>query len=197
MLALLPVIIVFVFLFIGAVAFLICATLPPTRRYALSAALWCAMWGPCSVVLVFIAGLGLVGDGLLQKSGESPFLNMPRLVTAIGWGYLIVSVAIASIVATIAAILHQFVILRFTFFLFRLYAAAVAAGIGSVFGWSLGWWIMARAVPYGALWWAIAMIGLIAIFGTATYRDARALRGKPPTQWTWISSEEFEGFTSV
>jgi len=198
MLALLPVIILFVFLFLGAVAFLVCVTLPPTRRYALSTALWFAMWGPCCVVLLFIAGLGLVAHELLVKAGENPVLNTPKLVAAIGWSYLLVAMVISSVLATFAAWIHQFVVHRLTFFLFRFYAAGVAAGIGSVFGWSLGWWIMAHAeIRYGLAWWVTGMIGLIAVFATASYRGARALRGRQPTEWTWISPEEFEGSMSA
>ena len=197
MLPLLLSIVAFMFLFVGAVAFLVCVLLPPARRYALSTALWFAMWGPCTVTLLLIVGLGLVAGGLLMNAGENPFMNAPKLVAAIGWSYLSAGVIITSIVATVTAWVHQFVIHRLTLFLFRLYSTAVVAGIGSLFGWSLGWWIIAHSeIHYGAAWWVLGMMVLIAGFGRLSYRGARSLRGKPPTAWTWISAEEFRGFTS-
>jgi hypothetical protein len=90
--------------------------------------------------------------------------------------------------------LHQVLIHRFTFALFRLYATCLCAGIGSVFGWCLRWWLMARSID-GVAWVSggFGMLLFVLVFGTAGYKGARALRGNAPTKFTWISREEFAG----
>jgi hypothetical protein len=141
-----------------------------------------------------IAGVGLVGAAFINKAGDMESFHAPRLLEAFGWGYLVVGVLITIVVATGVSWLHQKLVRRFTFALFRLYATAVCAGIGSVFGWSLGWWMTLKEVPYhSTLLWCIGMLALIVAFATAAYKGARQLRGKAPTSFTWISSEEFAG----
>ena len=189
MLPLLFAMIVFAFLLLGSLVFVVCTVLPQTRRFALSAALWCALWGPCSVALMVLAGLGLVTAACIGRVGDVQSFHAPRLVAAFGWGYLIVGVLITIAVATGGAWLHQVLVRRFTFVLFRLYAAVVSAGIGSVFGWCLGWWLQTSGVPQHAFpWWISGMLILIMGFGTAAYKGARGLRGKAPTNFTWISA---------
>ena len=187
--------IIFLFLLIGSIVFLMCLLVPRTRQYALSAALWCAMWGPCSVTLMVLAGVGLITAAFITKTGNLQALHAPRLLSAFGWSYLIVGILITTLVATISAWIHQAVVRRFTFALFRLYAAAVSAGIGSVFGWSLGWWMMYREAS-GYVWffvWGICMLALITTFGITAYKGARGLRGEMPKSFTWISSTEYSG----
>lgn len=186
--------IIFAFLLLGAIVFLACVLLPPTRRYALSAAFWVALWGPCSVLLIVLAGIGVVSASVLVNAGNLQWPNAPKLLEVFGWSYLIVGATITTVVATCAAWLHQFLIHRFTFALFRIYATAISAGIGSVFGWALGWWIAAKEHTYhGLWWWPLVTLVLTAGFGTAAYKTARALRGRAPTRFTWITPEEFEG----
>ncbi len=139
------VIVVFTFLLLGSTAFVLCVLLPPTRRYALSVAFWFALWGPCLVALMTLAGLGLVAGALVMRAGNMQLIDAPKLFAALGWGYVTVGALITACISTGAAWLHQKVVHRFTFFLFRIYATAVSAGIGSVFGWFLGWWAAARA----------------------------------------------------
>jgi len=146
MLPLLFAIIIFVFLLLGSLVFLACVLVPPTRRYALSAALWCAVWGPCSVGLMVLAGLGLIAEAFITKDGDMQRFHTPKLVAAFGWGYLILGVVTTTAIATGTAWLHQALVRRLTFALFRLYATAVSAGIGSVFGWGLGWWMMEKEI---------------------------------------------------
>jgi hypothetical protein len=45
MFPLLAAMIVFLFLALGSAAFLVCTLIPPIRKYALSTALWFAVWG--------------------------------------------------------------------------------------------------------------------------------------------------------
>jgi hypothetical protein len=191
MLVLLFAMIVFLFLLAGAVAFLICVALPPTRRFALSTALWWAMWGPCSVGLMTLAGLALVADAFISKSGDPHLLRHPRLLSTFGWTYLVGGILLTAVVASIAAWLHQFLIHRSTFALFRLYATAVVSGIGSVFGWCLSWWMLSQNIAHVWIWSLLSMPLLLVSFGVAAYRGAHSLRGEAPKKLTWITQEEF------
>jgi hypothetical protein len=193
MLPLLFAAIVFFFLVLGAVVFLICVLIPPLRRYALSAALWCATWGPCSIVFLLIAGTAVIAEAFITNNGNMQSLHAPRLVPALGWSYLAIAILATSATASIVAWIHQTLTHRLTFALFRLYATAVCAGIGSVFGWCLGWLMLAREIPHTFPLWILAMLALIGSFGTAAYRGACSLRGEPPASFTWISAEEFNG----
>jgi hypothetical protein len=188
------VLIFFAFLVLGSIAFLVCALIPPTRQYALSAGLWFVVSGICSVALLLLAGLGFVTGALAIKAGNMQWTEAPKFLSAIGWSYLGVGALITILVATCAAWLHQKLVHRFTFALFRLYAAVISAGIGSVFGWLLSWCIAAKAVTHlGIAFSVFAMLILIVGFGMAAYKCARWLRGKAPSRFTWISPEEFAG----
>jgi hypothetical protein len=186
--------IVFIFLLLGSIVFLACLLISRTRHYALSAALWCALWGPCSVALMVIAGVGLITTAFITKVGGVQSLHAPRLISSFGWAYLIIGVLMTAIAATGAAWLHQVLMKRLTFALFRLYAAAVSGGIGGVFGWCLGWWIMVKGLGvYGWLLWGVGMLVLVSGFAVIAYKGARGLRGTAPKNYTWISEEEFAG----
>src|ERR1035441_9631677 len=169
--------IIFFFLLLGELAFLICVIIPPLRRYALSAALSHATWGPSSVGLLLLAGTAVITDAFITRNGDMQSLHAPGLVSALGWGYLTVAVLITVAVASVVAWLHQALLHRLTFALFRLYATAVCAGIGSVFGWCLGFLLTARGVPHSLPLWIVAMLTIVAGFGTMAYKAARSLRG--------------------
>ena len=187
--------IVFFFLLLGSSVFLLCLLVPHGRQYALSAALWCAVWGPCSALLMLIAGAGLIVAAFVANTSAVPTFHAPRLLPVFGWSYLVVGIVVTSTVATGAAWIHQWLIERMTFALFRLYAALVSAGIGSVFGWCLGWWMESKNLSgYGWFFlWGFCMLALIAAFSIAAYNRARDLRGKAPAGFTWISQEEYAG----
>jgi hypothetical protein len=187
--------IVLAFLVIGSIAFAACVLLAPTRRYALSTALWFAVWGPFSVAWMTVAGLGLVAGGLAMGNGDLQWADAPKVVAALGWGYVVVGALLSALVATCAAWLHQVLIHRLTLALFRLYAAAVAGGIGCVLGGSLGLWSSAIGIIHlNWWWWILETLILTAGFGTVAYKNARQLRGEAPARFTWISPEEFSGF---
>jgi hypothetical protein len=187
--------VVYLFLLAGAIVFLACLPLPLTRRYALSAALWCALWGPCTIALMLLAGAGLIVTAFITQTGKSQTIHAPDLLATFGWTYLIVGILITTTVATVSAIVHQAIIGRTTLALFRIYAAIISAGIGSIFGCALGWWMMTEVLT-GYIWliiWLICMFFLIVGFGTAAYRLARSLRGTHSQQLNWITAEEFSG----
>ncbi len=192
MLPLLFAMIVFLFMLVGAVTFLVFVALPPFRRFALSAALWCATWGPCTIALMTLAGLALVADAFISTNGGAQSLHSPTLLTTFGWAYLGAGVLLTVAVATVVAWLHQFIVHRFTFMLFRVYATLIVAGIGSVFGWSLSWWMISRGFAHVWVWSVLGMAILVGGFGAAAYSGARSLRGEAPSS-VWVSQEEFTG----
>jgi hypothetical protein len=123
--------IVFIFLLLGSIVFLACLLIPRTRQYALSAALWCAMWGPCSVALMVVAWVGLITTAFMSKVGGVQSLHAPKLISSFGWAYLTIGVLMTTIAATGAALIHQVLMKRLTFALFRLYATAVSGGLAA------------------------------------------------------------------
>jgi hypothetical protein len=191
---LLAALIVFFFLVLGSAAFCICILIPSGRKYALSTALWFAAWGPCWVTLLILAILGLVAGGFALQATRMHWGDVPRFFSAMGWGVTIVGVIVTCLIASIAAWLHQALIHRMTFLLFRLYAAFVTAGIGAVIG-LLSFWLAMAWSRFSHVWLLAAFIppGLVVAFGTAAYKHPRALRGVAPTRLTWISPEEFAG----
>ncbi len=194
MLPLLFGVILLLFMLVGALAFLVSVIVPPIRRYALSIALWCAVWGPCSIAVIMVAGLGLLAEPFIANKVGVRSIHATRLPPALGWGYVTVGALCTAAVATLVACMHQWIVRRFTFALFRLYATAIVGCIGGVFGCCLTWWVLSRESPnHFWAWFLTGMIFLMSSFGTIAYRGARRLRGEPPRQFTWISDEEFTG----
>jgi hypothetical protein len=183
----------FLFLVVGAVVFLVCILIAPLRRFALSAALWCAMWGPCSAAFLLLAGTAFLAEASISTNGDMQIMHMPRLLAVLGWGYLTLAVLGTTVIATGVAWLHQVLVHRLTFLLFRLYATVVCAGIGSVFGWCIAWTLLENEVNHTLPLSILGMLVLTVSFGTAAYKAARSLRGKPAKTFTWITAEEFHG----
>jgi hypothetical protein len=179
------------FLLVGAVVFLIFLAFPFARRFALSAALWCAAWGPCLIAFQMLAGLSIAADAL-AKRWTNTAVTLPPLPA---WRiYALLALLGTAMTATVASWLHQMLIGRITFALFRLYATVVIAGIGGVFGMTLAIWLVTLdGVPYRWPASLAAMVVLPLCFGFAGFRWARFLRGKRPKKMQWVTQEEFEG----
>ncbi len=183
---------IFCFLFLGALVFLAFTTAPRLRPKALSAALWCAVWGPSIVAFEMLAGLSLAAEGLAAEHWAASSGSLPQLPV---WSSFAILTLIATILlATAAAWLHQAMINRMTFALFRIYATFVVAGIGSVFGLASSFWLGVYFFPH--LIWLLLPFTLIVFtsaFGFAGFRGARSLRGERPTQFQWVTQAEFDG----
>jgi hypothetical protein len=91
------------FLVAGAVVFLIFLALPAARRFALSAALWCAVWGPCAIAFQMLAGLSLAADALAAKGWGHDMVMPPLPAWRIYAVLALVGTAMAATVAAIAA----------------------------------------------------------------------------------------------
>jgi hypothetical protein len=186
--------VVFAFLVVGAVVFVFCGLVPPLRKYGLSAALWCAMWGPSSVAWLLFAGLGLVANGFAMRAAQTRRIHLPDLPHNIGTGYAVLGIIGAIFLATIIAWIHQVVIRQMTFALFRIYAGLISAGVGSVWGLCLWiWLVLDSQIPYRVLLWGIGMVGFCVAFGYAGFHWAKNLRSDTPTRFGLVSQQEFEG----
>jgi hypothetical protein len=194
MLPLLILMMLFAFLAMGAFVFVLRATAPPLRKYSLSAALWCATLGPCSVVWTVGAGLALVANGIAMQAAQTRSIHLPELPKGIGPGYIVFGLVGSLFTATVVAWVHQKAIRQMTFALFRIYAGLVAGGIGTVWGWCLGFWLLLNTqLHYRFALWGLAMAALCGGFGYTGFHWARLLRSKSPTIPGLVSQAEFEG----
>ncbi len=182
--------IIFAFLALGAVVFVLCGIVPPLRRYSLSAALWCAVWGPCSIAWLLFTGFVLVANTLVMQSARSGHVPLAEISSRIWTVYGLAGFITIGIAATLAAVVHQWLIRRTTLRLFRLYAALVSGGVGSVWGWTLWFGLQVLslrpliAIPLGLA----AMLILCLGFGYAGWRWAGKLRGDAPTGFTFVTA---------
>jgi hypothetical protein len=122
MLPLLLLAVVFFFLVMGAAVFVFCEITPPLRKYGLSAALWCAMWGPCSLAWMMLGGLVLLANSAAMQAARMKRFNLPDLPHGVGVGYVVLGLLGTLMVATMVAWIHQVMVRQMTFALFRIYA---------------------------------------------------------------------------
>ena len=174
------ILIIFFFLIIGATAFVICILIPTARAYALSIALWFATWGPCVVALLTLSGVALVTAALTTTPGTPGSDHVIKLLQTLGSLYAIVGIICTCAISSAAAWLHQKILQRLPFVLFRIYAALITAGIGSVFGWCFSQWITTTQTAHPFLCSLLVMFLLVAGFGLAAFRYAVVLRNEPP-----------------
>jgi hypothetical protein len=184
--------VVLFFLVVGVAVFGMFVTIPRARPFALSAALWCACWGPCIVALEMLAGLTLAAEGLAVHHWGRENVPLPGMPV---WStYALLGLVGTVLVATVAAWLHQMMIGRMTFALFRVYVTGVMTGMGSVAGWVWSIWLATLEGVPGRFFGALAGMALLTVgFGVLGCRYARGLRGQRPEALQWISVEEFEG----
>lgn len=186
--------IVFFFLVVGAIAFVVTLAFPSGRKYALSTALWFAAWGPSCVLMMVLVTAGLISGHLILQGQFDNWISAPTVFRPLGAVTLILCALGTCIAASALAWLHQALIHRCTYALFRLYATLVTAGIGSVFGWFFVW-LMAAWKPFimSGLVSMLAIPLFMLLFGTLGFKHAHALRGQAPSRFTWITPEEFAG----
>jgi hypothetical protein len=185
----------YVFLFAAALIDLILIAAPRTRPYALSAALWVAIFGACLVGLLAFGSLGwyFMVSILGMPHRYIATVNHPHR-QAIFWTCNIVGLLGAIVLATGMALFHQILIHRFTLFLFRLYATAVSAGIGATLAIGFDFYLLASYHESWASWAALLLIPILTgLLGTFAFRTARTFRGSLPERFPWVTPEEFSG----
>jgi len=184
----------------GLAVYVICVAIPWLQKYALSAALWFLALLP-GLLLWLLIGVGaLVGQDAVGRGMYSPRWEMSfwHVFGSPAARVTLTAIGITGIVvmATIIAVVHQFVIHRLTFALFRLYAGFVTGSVavlsGSLVGavvatyleapWEVAFVVVTTLVA--ALGWAGARLGI---------RIARRLRGRAPERYTWVTEAEYYG----
>lgn len=188
------------FLVLGLTVFLLCVAIPWLQRYALSAALWFLALLP-GLLLWLVIGIGAeVGQQTLGRGIPYPHWMMSLWhefgLPAAKITLIVVGMAGTIALATLVALVHQFVIHRLTLALFRLYAGFVTATVAVLWGSLVG----AVVATYLDTPWEVAFVVVTAMvmalgWGGARlgYRMARRLRGSSPLRYTWISEEEYYG----
>jgi len=187
-------VLVFPFLTLGCIAFLACSAIPPLRRYALGASLWCAACIPCLIATFITYGLAILG---LTKLRPLLRWNGSHMVgffkpSWIGWLFftiMLIAVAIAS--AAIAAI-HGIIIRRMTFALFRIYLAAVSFGVG-VLSCLIISFVFAMDLLEPTRYIPIALLTLLSAAGLSYFCSSNAVhfRGTHPKYFPIVTPAEF------
>jgi hypothetical protein len=188
------------FLFGGLLVFLVCLAIPWLQRFALSAALWFLALVPGLLIWLLIGVGAEFGQQALGRG-----IHYPHWVMSLWHAFgspaaktTLVAVGMAGtiVLATVISVVHQFVIHRVTFALFRLYASFVTGGVAVLWGSLAG----AIVATYLDAPWEVAFVVVTALvialgWGGAKLgsRIARRLRGSAPARFTWITEEEFYG----
>lgn len=179
---------------IGCAAFLICASVPPFRRFALSSSLWFAACFPC--FLVVFAGIVAINFGIDRLTPlfhrTEPGIELGSYVS--GRSGILIAITTTIITfggATAITLLHGVVIRRMTYVLFRLYVTCVSFGAGIL---TMFFLLMAFGLGTSLpLFAAINLLGSIlsALLAWFCYLNANQFRGKYPEQFPVVTREEF------
>ena len=174
---------------IGCGAFILLAIIPWQRYRALGTALWLAAFGISTSAIFW---LEMVAIGLLSGRSIEHLVHFDEIYSHHP-GLALASVLIASaIVATAAALSHGIVVRRIIFNLFRLYASAVACGVGILSSLFIVWIVAANTEivqPWLSL--AAALLALPPLLTVITYRYAKDFRGARPVRWNPVTTEEY------
>lgn len=185
---------VFPFLTMGCVAFLACSAIPPLRRYALGASLWCVACIPC-LIATFIA-YGLANLGLtkllpLLKWNDSYGVSFSKASWTV-WLFFTLVLIVVAIASTAIAAIHGVIIRRMTLALFRAYLAAVSFGVGVLicliisFFFAMDLLEPTRYIPVG-------LLTLLCAAGLSYFCSSHAahFRGRHPERFPIVTREEF------
>lgn len=188
------------FLVGGLVVFLVCLAIPWLQRYAMSVALWFLALLPGLLLWLLIEVGAAFGQDALVRHLWYPRWEMSLWQafssSAAQTTLVVLGMASTIVLATMVAVVHQFVIQRLTFALFRLYAGFVTGGVAVLWGSLVG----AVVASYLDAPWEVAFVVVTTLvtalgWGGARLgsRIARRLRGRAPLRFTWISEEEYYG----
>jgi hypothetical protein len=195
--------IAFPFLALGCVTFLLCAAIPPLRKFALGSSLWCVACVPCLWIMFILIVLLNLGADALHKT-LSWDLNTATHFHQRGMAWLI-GIAVLTIViagATSITAIHGIIVRRFTLALFRLYVAGVSFGIGILTVFFISIIISGRLssamtdLSLPLLWMNAFSLIVAPTLAYFCYRNAAQFRGKYPDRFPVVTQEEF-GSASV
>jgi hypothetical protein len=184
----------FPFLAFGCASFLLCAAIPPLRRFALSSSLWCVACVPC--LLTILAAI------IVCSAGAEAFHRFFKLdfdasvsfhqTSWLGWGIAIISFVLTVAGATFITIVHGIITRRFTLALFRLYVAGVSFGVGIL---TCSFVLFAFAthllsfIAFGLV--AFASLLAASALAYACFTKAPDFRGSYPQRFPVVTPEEF------
>src|SRR5580658_2660415 len=121
------------FLVGGLAVFLVCLAIPWLQRFALSAAMWFLALLPGLLLWLLIEVGAAFGQEAVVRQLSNPRWEMSlwHAFSSSAAQTTLVAVGMAGtvVMATGIAVVHQFVIQRLTFALFRLYAGFVTGGV--------------------------------------------------------------------
>ena len=109
-------------------------------------------------------------------------------------------VLVAIVGATAVTVIHAWITRRLTFFLFRLYASCVSAGVGLLSGYALAFAVNANS-RFGPEW-NMSSAALLCLFISVTlalfvYRHASQFRADRPELMNPVSPEEYGGLRTA
>jgi hypothetical protein len=186
--------IVFPFLALGCVCFLVCAAIPPFRRFALSSSLWCVACVPCLLAILTAVVLCSLGVNALQRLMKPDFgASLGVYQTSwLGWFVGISTFVFTVTGATAITFIHGIVIRRLTLALFRLYVAVVSLGVGILTcSFVLFAFAMHLLSPIAFLPVGLASLLVATALAYACFRNASGFRGSYPQRFPVVTSEEF------
>jgi hypothetical protein len=190
------------FLFVGAIAYLICAAIPMLRRFAMPYSLWILslsigvyLWEAIILVLAIGHDQWNVHANQLHLSQFKDF-TLPQS-KAISIASITALTATCLGIASAVTLVHQAIIHRVTLALFRLYVAGVSFGVGTTFFLPAFLLLAARSSPPSlqtAAMFAALVPGLAAALALAFFCFHRSsqFRGAYPQDFSLVSQEEFE-----
>ncbi len=176
------------FLLSGCAAFLICAFIPPLRRFALSASLWFVACGPCYIAV-------LVGTVLAEKGADAIHSRMLHSLFSTQGNLALVCMAVVAMAgAAVMTLVHGWIIRRLTMDLFRLYLTGIAIGVGVLIALATGIALLinvSRLQTFTAFVYIVLLVAIPGSLGSFAYRSAAGFRGKRPEFLNPISANEF------
>ncbi len=192
------------FLVGGLAVFLVCVTIPWLQKYALSAALWFLALLPGLLVWLLIGVGAALGHEELVRQLSSPKweISLWHIFGSQAAQTTLIAIGMAGtiVMASGITVVHQFVIQRITFALFRLYAGFVTGGAAVLWGSLLG----AVVATYLEAPWEVAFVVVTTMvtalgWGGAKLgsRIALRLRGRAPLRYTWVTEAEYYGNQEV
>jgi hypothetical protein len=186
--------IAFPFLAMGCVCFLLCAVIPPLRRFALSSSLWCVACVPCLFAILAAVVLWSLGVDALQRLMKPDFgasLSLHQ-TSWLGWLVAISTFVFTVVGATAITFIHGIIVHRLTLALFRLYVAIVSFGVGILtcsfvlFAFAMHLLSLTAFLPA-----ALASLLAASALAYACFRNAAGFRGSYPQRFPVVTPEEF------
>jgi hypothetical protein len=186
--------IAFPLLAVGCACFLLCAAVPPLRRFALSSSLWCIACIPClfaflAAVVLWSLGVDALRRILRMDFGASLSFHQTSLL---GWFLAIAAIVVTVAGATAITLIHGIIIRRLTLALFCLYVAVVSFGVGILtcsfvlFAFAMHLLSLTAFLPA-----ALASLSAASALAYACFRNATGFRGSYPQRLPVVTPGEF------